>query len=199
MLRILDIISQCNADNFRIALRLAVSVQEVRVIQMRLVLAYITVVFINPPLIRSRYRTFVATCPLSEHTGSISVVLHDFRQDDMFRVVWMLTYPAEFLVHTHLYHRYITPVLLVATYFSMSRMLSSHERSTRRRTHRTTCIGLCKAHPFTGHTVQVRGVDILLTVTSQVVISQVIAHDVDDVGLLFFCLTTSCEQRKCSP
>ena len=200
MLRILDIVFQRNADHFLVALRLAISVQEVRIIQMRLILAYIAIVFINATLIGSRDRAFISTCPLTEHAGSITIVLHDFGQDDMCRIIRMLPHPTELLVHPHINHRHIAPILLVATHLGMSRVLTGHERSTRRSTHRTTSVCLCKSHPLAGHTVQVRSVDVLLAIASQIIIPQIITHDVNDIRFLFFLLaTTSTHQRHHGP
>ena len=51
MLRMLDIVFQGDTDHLLITLRLAVSVQEVGIIQMRLILTYITIVFIDAALV----------------------------------------------------------------------------------------------------------------------------------------------------
>ena len=163
---------------------------------MRLILAYITIIFINASLVGSRNGTFVTSCPFTEHTGSISVILHNFRQDNMGRIIRMLAYSAEFFVHSHLNHRHIAPIFLVTTYFGMSCMLTGHERCSGRRTYRTSGIGLRKSHPLTSHTVKVRCVDILLAIASQVVISQIIAHDINDIRFLCFLMTTTSTQQR---
>ena len=167
---------------------------------MRLILAYITIILIDTSLVWCRNRTFVTSCPLTKHTSGISVILHDFRQDNVRCIIRMLTYSTEFFVHPHLNHRYIAPIFLVSTYLGMARMLSCHERCSGRCTYRTSGIGLRKSHTFACHTIQVRCIDILLTIASQVIIPQVITHNIDDIRFLCFLLTTtSTHQRHHGP
>ena len=73
------------------------------------------------------------------------------------------------------------PVLLVAAHMGMSGVLARHEARPGRCRHGTSGIGLCEAHAFASHAVDVRCGDVALSVAGQVAVSHIVAHDVDDV------------------
>ena len=182
--RIFDILFHHNTYDTRIAQRLAITVQEIGIIEVGLKLTDISVIFIDSPFIRSGHRTFVPPCPFAKHAGSISVIFHDLRQNDMFRIIRVLSDNREFFIIAIHHRRCLSPILFIATYFTMSGMLSGHQRRTRRCAHRTSGIGLRKAHTFTGHVVDVGRTDVWLSVTTQISIPHIIAHDKDDIRFL---------------
>ena len=154
---------------------------------MRLELAYVSEEFIYPALVRCGARAFIASGPFAEHACSVPVLFHDFRQDDVVGTVWLLSRDRIVHVHPVLHHRGVCPVLLVPPYMPVSGVLPGHERCPGGGAYRTSCIGLCKTHPFPGHPVYVRGADVFLPVAGQVTVPHVVAHDVDDIGLLSLC------------
>ena len=164
--RIVDIIFHQDAYNSCVSFLFTVSVQKIGIIRMSLELAYITIEFINTPFIRRGTRTFITTCPLAEDSRSITVLLHDFRENDMIFIVWFLTGNGEFVINSIFYGGYSLPVFLISTHMGVSRVLPRHQRSTGRGAHRTTGIGLSKQHAFGCHTVYVRRFNVFLSVTS---------------------------------
>ncbi|OQB36017.1 MAG: hypothetical protein BWY09_02077 [Candidatus Hydrogenedentes bacterium ADurb.Bin179] len=67
----------------------------------------------------------------------------------------------------------------------MSLVHSGHQGTPGWRAHRTARVGLGKTHALHGHAVQSRRQDFLLTVTTQVAITQVVRENENDVWETF--------------
>ena len=80
-------------------------------------------------------------------------------------------------------HCETTPILLVTAYFAVSYVLACHQAGPGRCTDRAAGIRLCEEHALSCEAIYVGGVDVSLTVASQVTVAQVIAQDKHDVGL----------------
>lgn len=89
-----------------------------------------SVVLINATLVRSRTRAFISPSPFTKHTGSISVLLHYFRKNNVIRVVWFLSNYRILIIISILHQGRISPVLLISTHMRMPRMLPSHDSRT---------------------------------------------------------------------
>ena len=178
--RVADVVFQNHTADGRITCGTAVGVQEVRVVEVRLKLAHVAEVFVHAPFVGSRGRTLVAAGPFTEHAGGIAVLLHDFRQDDMLRVIRLLSGHGILLVLSvpHL----AQPVLLVASHVSVSAVLSGHDGGARRGTDGASGVCLRKSHALLCHLVDAGCLDERLTVASQVAVSHVIAENEQDVG-----------------
>ena len=160
----------------------SVGIEKVGIVEVSLELAYIAIIFIYTSRVRCRDRALIAASPLTEHTSNVAIVLHDFGQNDMRRIIRLLARLRVVLVVA--IHNATAPILVVATHLGVARVLASHERSTRRSTHGATGIGLGEAHTLTRHTVEVGGVDILLPVATHIGIAEVVAHNINNVGTL---------------
>ena len=162
--RVADVVFQDDAGHGRVACGPAVTVQEVRVVEVSLKLAHVTEVFVHAALVGSGGRAFVAARPFAEHAGGIAVLLHDFRQDDVLRVVGFLSRHGIFLVLSvpHL----AAPVFLVASHVAVSAVLAGHQAGARRSTHGTSGVGLGEAHAFAGHLVDAGSLDERLSVAA---------------------------------
>ena len=169
---------------------------------MSLKLTYITIEFINTPFIRCGTRAFITTCPLAEDSCCITVLLHDFRENDMIFIVWFLTDNGEFVINPIFHGWNSLPILFISTHMSVSRMLPRHQRSTGRGAHRTTGIGLSKQHTFGCHTIYIRRFNVFLSVAPQIPVSHVIAEDKDNVrfGILVCRISaqSNSSQQACS-
>ena len=154
---------------------------------MSLELADIPVELIHPTLVGSRYRALIPSGPFSEHTGGISVLLHDLRQDNMVGIIRLLTHYRPVLILTIIHYRGILPVFTVASHMSVARMLSCHQGSARRSADRTAGIGLGETHSFLSHPVQIRSLDVFLTIASQIAVSHVIAHNDENIRFFILC------------
>ena len=166
---------------------------------MSLKLTYKTIKLINTPFVGSRNRTFISSCPFTEHTGSITVILHYLGNDYVFGVIRMLSHHWIFFVITIHHDGSVTPILFISTHFTVTGMLSCHKRSTGRCTDRTSWISLSKAHTLFGHIINIRSTDIWLTVTTQVTISHIITHNVYDIWLhimTLLCISTQWSKGK---
>ena len=127
----------------------------------------------------------VSSCPLAEHTRSISCLLHQLRDYLMVQQVWFLAYDAIVgIVAKGVLPQCPVPILPVATNMGVARVLTGHERGTRWRTDWTAGICLGKAHAFLCHTVKVGSLYQLLPIAAKVAIAHVIAHDEDNVRAL---------------
>ena len=149
---------------------------------MGLELAYVAVEFVYPPFVGSRHRAFVSSGPLAEHAGSVAVIFHYFREDDMSGVIWVLSYYGVFIVVAIFHHRHIAPIFLIAPYLTVSRVLSGHKRSARWSADRASRISLCKAHAFGCHIVDMRSTDVFLAIATQITIPHVVTHYIYDIG-----------------
>ena len=181
--RVTDVLVHHHTDSGRIPQRTAVAVQEVGVVQVRLELADVAVELVDAPLLGCRDRTFVAARPLAEHAGGVALVLQNLGQDDMAGVIRMLAHDTVVTVLAVHHDGSVPPVLLVAPHLAMAGMLAGHEAGTRRGADRTAGVGLREPHPFLRHTVDVGRMDIGLSVTAQVAITHVVAHDINNVRL----------------
>ena len=186
-----------------------VSVQEVWIVGMRLELADVAIIAIHTTPVGQGgtaalcalgsigvavgieqvgigvLHVIVSSCPLAEHTRSISSLLHYFRDNLMVQQVWFLAYDTIVgIVAKGVLPQCPMPVLPVAAHMGVTRVLTGHERSTRWCTHRTAGIGLGKAHALLCHTVKVGSLYQLLTIATKVAIAHVIAHDEDNVRAL---------------
>ena len=182
--RIFDILFHHNTYNTCITQRRTITIQKIGIIEMCLKLTDISVIFIDSSFIRSGRRAFVSPRPFTKHTGCISVIFHYFGQNDMFRIIGMLSDNWKFFIIAIHHCRRLSPILFITTHFAMSGMLSGHQRCARRCTHRTSGIGLRKAHAFTGHVVNIRGADVWLSIATQISIPHIITHNKDDIRFL---------------
>ena len=144
---------------------------------MRLKLADVAVVFVYTPFVGSGAGALIASCPFTEHSCSISVVFHYFRQYDVLRIVWMLPYYRVFFIVPIHHGGSIFPIFFVSPHFAMTAVLPRHDWSSWRCADRATGIRLCEEHPFICHSVDMRGADKRLTVAGQISISHVIAEN----------------------
>src|SRR3546814_6819530 len=74
-----------------------------------------------------------------------------------------------------------TTHFIIATDIGMSRVPAGQQHATGRSTDGNAGIMLGKAHPFNSHTVQIWCIDLLLPVTTQLTVPQVIGINVDDI------------------
>jgi len=74
---------------------------------------------------------------------------------------------------------------LIITSEGVPTMHPGQQVAARRPIHGGTRVVLREAHPFTGELINVRRLDLLLTVAAQLLPAQVIGHDKHDVGGLF--------------
>ena len=162
--RVADVVFQDDAGHGGIACGPAVTVQEVRVVEVRLKLAHIAEVFVHAALVGSGGRALVAACPFAEHAGGIAILLHDFRQDDVLRVVGFLSRYGIFLVLP--VPHFAAPVLLVTSHVAVSAVLAGHQTGARRSTYGASGVCLGKAHAFVGHLVDAGSLDERLSVTA---------------------------------
>ena len=176
---IADIVLQHLATYCRIARLTAIGIEEVGIVEVGLELAHETIVLIDASLVGCRDRAFVASRPLTKHTRGIAIVLHNLGKDDMGCIIRFLTCLYGVFVIAILHAT--NAIFLIATHPGMSGMLTRHERRTRWGTDRATRIGLSEAHALTCHTVEVRGMNTLLSIAADIGIAQVIAHDIDDI------------------
>ena len=108
----------------------------------------------------------------------IALLLEKFRDDGLCHIVRLLPYDivVGILAKHILPQDRTTPILAVASYLSMSGMLSCHKGATAGRAHRAAGIGISKSHPFLRHTVDVGSGDEPLPIASQVAITHVVTH-----------------------
>src|SRR3546814_7215502 len=78
-----------------------------------------------------------------------------------------------------------TTHFIIATDIGMSRVPAGQQHATGRSTDGNAGIMLGKAHPFNSHTVQIWCIDLLLPVTTQLTVPQVIGINVDDFRMIF--------------
>ena len=180
---ILDVFLHCHTHDSRVACRLAVAVQEIRIIQVCLKLADISIELVNATFVGRRNRPFVAAGPLAEHAGSIAVILHNLRQNHMVGVVWMLTDNGIILIFAIHHCRHIFPIFFIAAHFTMSAVLTSHKSGTRRSTYRTAGISLGETHSLLCHPVDVRCLNIGLSIATEVAVTHIVAHYIYYIGL----------------
>ena len=193
-----------------------IAIQEVGIVGMCLELADVAIVAIHATLVRQRgtaalsalggigiaigiqqvgigiLAVIVTTCPLAKHTSVISSLLHHLGDNLMAHEIRFLTNESIVgIVSESILFQCTSPILSITTHMCMASMLTSHERSTRRCTHRTASISLSEAHAFLCHTVKIGSLYQLLTIASEVAISHIIAHDEDDIGaILLHCIIT---------
>ena len=118
----------------------------------------------------------------------------------MLRVVRFLSYDRILLVVAIFYHWHTSPVFLVSTHMCMSRMLTSHEGSSRRSRDGRTGISLGESHSLLCHPVYIRRVDIRLAVASQIAISHVVTQYEENVGRgVLFCTELGRKARQTYP
>ena len=189
-----DILLQHLTHHTGIAQSSAVTVQEVREVKMGLELADIAIKLFHTTFVGRRGTTLITTCPLAEHTRMVTGSLEDFRQDRYSRVVWLLTYHGIVGIQTILHPT--APILFIAPYMGMPRVLPCHEAGTRRGRNRTACIGRRHAHSLRCQTVYVRRAEMLLAVAGQITIAHIITHDIEDVGLTSLWLCHSRNSQK---
>ena len=63
----------------------------------------------------------------------------------------------------------------------MSRMQPGHQRTPRRGTHRAARIMLGELHTGLGNPVDIGRLEFLLTITTQVAVSEIVSQDVDNI------------------
>ena len=112
---VLRVLRQFDAYGLRVAAARTVTVQEVRVILVRHVLADVAVVLVDTAFVGRGARAFVAARPFAEHARGVAVVLHDFGQYLVLRGVRLLAHNAVLRAHAIL-HRAVGPILLVAAH-----------------------------------------------------------------------------------
>jgi hypothetical protein len=101
--------------------------------------------------------------PLSDHGRRIAGVLQELRDGDVLR-------PER--------------DLRVAADVRVAHVVAGHQGAPGRRADGAPGIVLGEPHPFGGHLVEARGLELLLAVAAQVAPAQVVRVDEDDVGLL---------------
>ena len=176
-----DVLFQYLAHHGGVAHGTAEAVEEVGIIEVGLILADVAVVLVHAALVRGGDGALVAAGPLAEHAGGVSVAFHHFGQDDVARVIGLLA--RDGVVFVPAVHHLPLPVFLVAAHVSVAGVLSGHQGGARRCADRASGIGLGEEHALLGHTVEVGGPDVLLSVAAQVAVAHVIAEDEEDVGL----------------
>ena len=140
----------------------------------------------------------ISSCPLAKHTSVVASFLHQFGDNLMVHQVGFLTNDAIVgIAAKSILLQCPVPILPVAAHMGVPGMLPGHERSTRRRTDRTSGIGLSEAHTFLCHTVKIRSLYQLLAIATKVAITHIIAHDEDDVGARHLCWVIH-TGRQCS-
>ena len=70
---------------------------------------------------------------------------------------------------------------------AVPRMQTGHQRTSRGRADCRTGIELGKPHPFLRQLVEPRSADLLLPITSQVAVAEIVGEDEDDIGLVMLC------------
>ena len=128
--RILDVLFHHFSHYSRISQSLAISVQEIRVVEMCLKLTDVSIEFIHAPFVGSRGRTFISACPLAENARSVTFVLEHLWQNLVLWVVRFLSYDRILFVFSVFYHWNTSPVFLVSSYMGMPGMLTSHDRGS---------------------------------------------------------------------
>ena len=144
----------------------AVMPQMVRIIRMCLTLAVITEKLIKPHICRNRGRAGIAQSPFTKNPGRITCRFHQFSQS------------ISIFSHRLLSFRFD---LFIAANLRMTGMQSRHQGTTGRGTDRTTGIMLGKQHTFLCHPVDIRSLDLLLSVTAYISVTQVISQDIDNI------------------
>ena len=194
----LDVLFHCDADDLGVIAALAVTVEEVGIVQMGLKLADETVIFVNAALVGGGGGTFIAAGPFSEHACGIAVVFHDLGKNDVLRSVRFLAYNGIILVHSVIDHGRFVPVFLVAAHVGVAGMLSCHKCCAGRGAYRTAGIGLRETHAFGCHVVQMGGTDVLLSVASQVAVTHVVTKNENDVGLFSLLRHSAYRKQGCT-
>jgi hypothetical protein len=69
----------------------------------------------------------------------------------------------------------------------LRRMLARHERYPRRRAHWRGCVRLCETDTIARQTIQHRCLVKTVSITTQLTPTQVVGHDIDDIGFLSVC------------
>ena len=161
---------------------------------MSLELAYIAIELFHTTFVWRRDTTLITTCPLAEHTCMVAGSLEDLRQNGYCWVVRFLTYHSVVGILTILHTT--APILFIAPYMSVARMLPCHEAGTRRGRNRTACIGRRHAHSLRCQTVYIGSAEMLLAVAGQITIAHIITHDIQDVGLSSFWLCHNRNSQK---
>ena len=189
------ILLQHLAHNGGIAQGTTVTIEEVGEVEMCLKLTDVAIELVDATLVGCRCAPLIATSPLSEKSCGVSVVAHDFWQDDMGGVVRFLANDG--IVVTLAVGDLPQPMLAVSSHEGMTGVLARHQRSPRRSRDRTACIGRREAHSLSSQAVDVGSADVLLSVASQVAPPHVVTHYIYNIRLGSRCATTTSAVSLC--
>jgi len=160
---------------------------------MGLELADVAEELVDAALVGRRFRTFIATGPFAKLSRTVACCLHDFGNDNVCCVQRMLAHPGKVCVLSVVHRILVVPILLVAPHGAVPAVLSRHQRSTRGSADGTAGIGLHELHTLPGQPVDVGGVDVMLSVATEVAPPHVVAKHKHDVRLL---LCPGCHPRS---
>ena len=193
--RMFHILPQHLAHNDSVALGTTVTIKEVGEVEMCLKLTDVAIELVDATFVGRRRTSLIATCPLSEKPRGVSVVAHDFWQDDMGSVVRFLTNDG--IVVTLAVADLPQPMLAVASHEGMTGVLTRHQRSPRRSGDRTAGIGRREAHSLGSKAVDVGCTDVSLSVASQVAPPHVVTHYIYNIRLGSRCAATTSAVSLC--
>ncbi len=148
------------------------------IVAVRPALVQIAEPFIEPLFVGDPGCLRIANPPFSCNAGGISGLFQDFRHG---HIVGFQRHPA--LGRAVIEHQLAPDPAHVSAYGGMSQVLTGHQDTPGGRTHRSPGITLGKPHSLLGQLVNMRGLNPFLPVTAQIMISQIIGHDENDVRL----------------
>ena len=189
------ILLQHLAHNGGVALGTTVTIEEVGEVEMCLKLTDVAIELVDATLVGCRRTTLIATSPLSEKPRGVSVVAHDFWQDDMGGVVRFLANDG--IVVTLAVGDLPQPMLAVSSHEGMTGVLARHQRCPRRSRDRTAGIGRREAHSLSSQAVDVGSTDVFLSIASQVAPPHVVTHYIYNIRLGSRCATTTSAVSLC--
>ena len=129
---------------------------------MSLVLVEVTVKKVEPLPGRQAGRSFVAKAPFADLPGRVIGALEHLCYGD---VLWPKV------------------ILAVSSDVAMAGVQAGHQDAPRWGAHGRACMKVGEPHAVLGQAVDVRRLDEFLSVATQIAITKVIRHDVNDIGL----------------
>ena len=138
-----------------------------RIVTMRVRLAVVAEKSIEALLRRVALGPHIAEPPLAKRAGHVAFLLQQLTNRHLAGRDGKLPFGL---------HR------LVAAHNGMAGVLTRHQHTPRWRAHRRSRIKIREPHPAFSQAINVRSLDEFLPITAQVTITQIIGHNVNDVG-----------------
>ena len=149
---------------------------------------------VEATVVGRRLRVVAVEVPLVDQTGAVACLRHDRAQRDILGQQVSPAHDGGIAVGADFQARQSSGVALVVADAGVAAVAARHQRTAAGRTDAAAGVGLRKRCARTGQPVDVRRLDVLVAVASQVAVAHIVGQDKDDVRTLVGSHRLLCQQ-----